>query len=106
MAKVTEIRIQLISDWYGPDGKFRRASQNPHTIPVAMLEELPPSALVEDDKGTFRKQPKAMREHIASRVTDDATEADDDDDDVVETAAEKKARKEAEAAAAKKTPAL
>lgn len=60
MAKVKtpEVTVQLINDWYGPDGKFRRVTDNPHTVSGSAADQLPPSALVQNEDGDFKKQPK------------------------------------------------
>lgn len=58
-----EMRVQLVNDWYGPDGKFRRVTDNPHLISARLEDKLPPSALIEVD-GTFVKQSLEAKEAI------------------------------------------
>lgn len=56
--KSPEVTVMLINDWYGPDGKFRRVTDNPHTVSGRVAEALPPTAKIRNDDGDFVKQPK------------------------------------------------
>lgn len=68
-----EVTIQLVNDWYGPDGKFRRVSDNPHTVVGEAAAQIPSSALVQDEDGKFKKQPR-----IAPKVIEDEAVNDED----------------------------
>lgn len=103
--KSPEVTIQLVNDWYGPDGKFRRVSDNPHTVSGAAAEQIPSSALVEED-GKFKKQPKRAPKVIEDETPDDEEFLSDDRARSVrgmtaaqEASAEKKAAEEKKAAA-------
>lgn len=75
-AKSPEVVVRLVNDWYGPDGKFRRVSDNPHTVVGRAADELPPSALVQNEDGDFvrqsKQEPKAVKSPEELEAEEDA----------------------------------
>lgn len=66
-----EVTVQLVNDWYGPDGKFRRVTDNPHTVVGDVAAQIPSSALIQGEDGKFKKQPRMAPKVIKDTPPDD-----------------------------------
>lgn len=49
--------VNLRNDWFDPDATLRRANKNPHEMPDAWKDKLPPSAKILDED----KKPEAKK---------------------------------------------